>query len=185
VNIEMKSNNQTQQQEQGSDLQEKLVRIMRTAKVVKGGRQFRFTALVVLGDGQGRVGYGLGKAKEVPQAIAKAVETAKKSMVQFPLHGTTLQHPIVARHGATKVFMRPASPGTGIIAGGAMRAIFEVMGIKDVLAKIIGSTNATNVVIATMKGLETMVTPSDVAKRRGVKKILSSSSSAGATHAEK
>ena len=173
------------QQAQGSELKEKLVRIMRTAKVVKGGRQFRFTALVVLGDGKGRVGYGLGKAKEVPQAITKAVEAAKKSMTKFALHGTTLQHPILGRHGATKVFMRPASPGTGIIAGGAMRSIFEVMGIQDVLAKIIGSTNSTNVVIATMKGLESMVTPAQVAQKRGLKQVLKPTAQPGEQNEEK
>ena len=159
---------QAQQSQQAPELREELVKVMRTAKVVTGGRQFSFTVVVVVGDGKGKVGYGLGKAKEVPQAIAKAVEAAKKSMKQFNLHGKTLHHPIIARHGATKVFMRPAAPGTGIIAGGAMRPVFKVMGLEDVLAKVIGSCNPLNVVAATIKGLESMTNPVEVSKRRGL-----------------
>ena len=166
-----KSQVQGQQGQQGSELKEELVKVMRTAKVVKGGRQFSFTVVVVVGDGKGKVGYGLGKAKEVPLAIAKAVEAAKKSMMQFEMHGKTLQHPILARHGATKIFMRPAAPGTGIIAGGAMRPVFKVMGLEDVLAKIIGSGNPLNVVAATIKGLESMTNPVKVAKKRGLKSV--------------
>jgi small subunit ribosomal protein S5 len=160
------------QQNQSLEVKEELVKVTRTSKVVKGGRQFSFSALVVVGDGNGKVGFGLGKAKEVPAAIAKAVDCAKKAMKKFELHGVTLQHPIVARHGATKVFMRPASPGTGIIAGGAMRPIFKVMGVQDVLAKIIGSANAVNVVAATINGLSAMTTPVQVAKKRGLSRVI-------------
>lgn len=167
---------QAQQNQQAPELREELVKVMRTAKVVKGGRQFSFTVVVVVGDGKGKVGYGLGKAKEVPQAIAKAVEAAKKSMQQFNLHGKTLHHAILSRHGATKVFMRPAAPGTGIIAGGAMRPVFKVMGLEDVLAKIIGSGNPLNVVAATIKGLEAMTNPAEVSKRRGLNLIKHSAS---------
>lgn len=157
-------------QNQSVEFKEELVKVMRTSKVVKGGRQFSFSALVVVGDGKGRVGFGLGKAKEVPAAISKAVDAAKKSMQKYELHGATLQHPILARHGATKVFMRPAAPGTGIIAGGAMRPIFKVMGVEDVLAKIIGSANPKNVVIATINGLKDMTNPQYVANKRGLAK---------------
>ena len=148
-------------------LQEKLISINRVAKVVKGGRQFGFTALTVVGDGNGRVGMGRGKAREVPAAIQKAMENARKSMVSVPLKGGTLQHRITARHGAAKVYMQPASSGTGIIAGGAMRAVFEVLGVRDVLAKCIGSPNAINVVRATMGGLRSMTSPEAIAAKRG------------------
>ncbi len=147
-------------------LQEKLITINRVAKVVKGGRQFGFTALTVVGDGNGRVGMGRGKAREVPAAIQKAMENARKSMVAIPLKGGTLQHRITATHGAAKVYMQPASEGTGIIAGGAMRAVFEVLGVRDVLAKCIGSPNAVNVVRATMRGLSTMTSPDAIAAKR-------------------
>lgn len=146
---------------------EKLVAVNRVAKVVKGGRQFGFTALTVVGDGQGRVGFGYGKAREVPIAIQKAMEKARRNMVAVNLNGTTLQYPLTAIHGSSKVFMQPASDGTGIIAGGAMRAVFEVLGVENVLAKAIGSRNPINVVRATIKGLQQMNSPDDVAAKRG------------------
>lgn len=147
--------------------QEKLVSMRRTAKVVKGGRVFGFDALIVVGDGKGRVGFGRGKAKEVPVAIQKATENARRSMVYIDLNGTTLHHPIMATCGASKVFMKPASDGTGVIAGNAMRAVFEVVGVENVLAKCIGSTNPINVVRTTIKGLQQMATPESVAEKRG------------------
>jgi small subunit ribosomal protein S5 len=143
------------------------VQVNRVAKVVKGGRIFGFTALTVVGDGNGKVGFGRGKAREVPAAIQKALEAARRNMVSVELDGTTLQHPVKARHGASKVFMQPASEGTGIIAGGAMRAVFEVAGVQNVLAKCYGSTNPVNVVRATVNGLAAMSSPEDVAAKRG------------------
>lgn len=148
-------------------LQEKLISVRRVAKVVKGGRIFGFSALTVVGDGAGRVGIGRGKAREVPAAVAKAMEKARRNMFKIDLKGVTLHHPVVARHGASKVIMRPASPGTGIIAGGAMRAIFEVAGVHDVLAKCIGSRNPINVAHATIKGLRALQSPREVAAKRG------------------
>ena len=148
-------------------LLEKLVAVNRVAKVVKGGRIFGFTALTVVGDGEGSVGFGRGKAREVPVAIQKAMEAARKDMRTIALKGTTLQHSIVGRHGAARVYMQPASEGTGIIAGGAMRAVFEVLGVHDVLAKCIGTTNPTNVVRATISALENMVNPETIAAKRG------------------
>lgn len=155
--------------ESSDELQEKLVAVRRVAKVVKGGRQFGFSALTVVGDGNGRIGFGSGKAREVPAAIQKAMDNARRNMKQIKLNGGTLQYPITARHGAAKVFMQPASVGTGIIAGGAMRAVFEVLGVHDVLAKCIGSPNPVNVVRATIKGLQEMTCPEDVARKRGKK----------------
>lgn len=153
---------------QNSDgLQEKLITVNRVAKVVKGGRQFGFTALTVVGDGNGRVGLGYGKAREVPMAIQKAMDKARKNLHGVPLNGVTLQYPIMAEHGAARVFMQPASEGTGIIAGGAMRAVFEVVGVKDVLAKCIGSRNPINVVRATIRGLSAMKSPDYQAAKRG------------------
>ena len=152
-----------------TDFIEKLVLVNRVAKVVKGGRQFGFTALTVVGDGNGRVGYGYGKAKEVPIAIQKAIEKAKKSMITVALKKGTLHHPITSSHGAAKVYMQPAGEGTGVIAGGAMRAVFEATGIHNVLAKSIGSTNPINVIKATIKGLERMYYPEYVALKRGKK----------------
>ncbi len=148
-------------------LQEKLVQVNRVAKVVKGGRLFGFTALTVVGDGNGKVGYGRGKAREVPAAIQKALEAARRNMIQVDLNDTTLQHAIRARHGASKVFMQPASEGTGVIAGGSMRAVLEVAGVHNVLAKCYGSTNPINVVQATYKGLRDMASPEYVAAKRG------------------
>lgn len=152
---------------EGDELLEKLVTVNRVAKVVKGGRQFGFAALTVVGDGKGRVGFGTGKAREVPVAIQKAMESARKNMVDVKLKGTTLQYPLIGRHGAARVFMQPASDGTGIIAGGAMRAVFEVLGVQNVLAKCIGTNNPINVVRATVAGLTTMKDPETIAAKRG------------------
>lgn len=149
------------------DLLEKLVAVNRVAKVVKGGRIFGFTALTVVGDGNGKVGFGRGKAREVPAAIQKAMEKARQNMVSIPLNGDTLHYTINSEHGAAKVHMQPASEGTGIIAGGAMRAVFEVVGIRNVLAKSFGSTNPVNVVRATVKGLKAMTSPELIAAKRG------------------
>ncbi|WP_061240717.1 30S ribosomal protein S5 [Ectopseudomonas composti] len=146
---------------------EKLVQVNRVAKTVKGGRIFTFTALTVVGDGKGRVGFGRGKSREVPAAIQKAMEAARRNMIQVDLNGTTLQYPVKSAHGASKVYMQPASEGTGIIAGGAMRAVLEVAGVQNVLAKCYGSTNPVNVVNATFKGLKTMQSPESVAAKRG------------------
>lgn len=152
----------------GEGLREKLITINRVAKVVKGGRQFGFTALTVVGDGEGRVGFGYGKAREVPVAIQKAMEKARQDMRRVHLNSNTLQYPVTARHGASKVFMQPASAGTGIIAGGAMRAVLEVVGVEDVLAKSLGSRNPVNVVRATLKALTSMSSPETVASKRGL-----------------
>jgi small subunit ribosomal protein S5 len=149
-------------------LQEKLVSVKRTAKVVKGGRIFGFAAIVVIGDGKGRIGFGMGKSREVPAAIQKAMESGRRNMYRIPLNGSTIQHPIIGRHGATKVVMIPAGEGTGLIAGGAMRAVCEVIGIRDILAKCIGSRSPVNVVRATLKALTEMTTPEDIAAKRGL-----------------
>lgn len=148
-------------------LQEKLIQVNRVAKVVKGGRIFGFTALTAVGDGNGRVGFGRGKAREVPLAIQKAMEAARRNMITVNLDGHTLQYPIKARHGASKIYMQPASEGTGVIAGGAMRSILELAGVQNVLAKCYGSTNPVNVVRATFKGLQHMRSPEDIAMKRG------------------
>ena len=148
-------------------LQEKLIQVNRVAKVVKGGRIFGFTALTAVGDGNGKVGFGRGKAREVPLAIQKAMESARRNMITVGLDGNTLQYPIRSRHGASKVYMQPASEGTGVIAGGAMRAILELAGVQNVLAKCYGSTNPVNVVQATYKGLKDMRSPDEVAAKRG------------------
>ena len=149
------------------ELLEKLVAVNRVAKVVKGGRQFGFTALTVIGDGNGKIGFGYGKAKEVPLAIQKAMEKAKRSMVKVPIINGTIHYSLVGRHGAARVYMQPASEGTGIIAGGAMRAVFEVLGIHNVLAKCIGTTNPINVVRATINGLTSVQSPQYVSNKRG------------------
>lgn len=148
-------------------LTEKVVCVNRTAKVVKGGRIFRFTATVVVGDGKGKIGYGRGKGREVSQAIQKALEQARRDMTRVALKGTTLHYAITANHGASKVFMQPATEGTGIIAGGAMRAVFEVLGVHNVLGKCFGSTNPMNVVLATVKALKQISAPEDIAEKRG------------------
>jgi len=148
-------------------MQEKLIQVNRVAKVVKGGRIFGFTALTAVGDGNGRIGFGRGKAREVPLAIQKAMEAARRNMITVSLDGHTLQYPIKAKHGASKVYMQPASEGTGVIAGGAMRAILELAGVQNVLAKCYGSTNPVNVVRATFNGLRDMRSPEDIAVKRG------------------
>ena len=164
----MKENN-TANNQQSDLLEEKLVQVNRVAKVVKGGRIFGFTALTVVGDGNGKVGFGRGKAKEVPIAIQKAMENARRSMVDVELNNNTLWYPVKAKHGAANVYMQPASEGTGIIAGGAMRAVLELAGVQNVLAKCYGSTNPVNVVRATINALSTMESPETVAVRRGKK----------------
>jgi small subunit ribosomal protein S5 len=154
-------------EERGDGLREKMIAINRVTKVVKGGRVMGFAALVVVGDGDGRVGMGKGKAREVPVSVQKAMDEARRRLVKINLKNGTLHHAVTGRHGSARVYMQPASDGTGIIAGGPMRAIFEVMGVTNVLAKIIGSTNPYNVVRATLNGLQAMNTPSDVAAKRG------------------
>ena len=161
----MARNDKNDKNEQTDGLVERLVTVDRVAKVVKGGRIFSFTALTVVGDGNGRV--GRGKAREVPAAIQKALEAAKRNMITVELNDATLYHPIKASHGASKVYMQPASEGTGVIAGGAMRAVLEVAGVKDVLTKCYGSTNTANVVRATFNGLRDMSTPEKMAAKRG------------------
>ena len=150
------------------DMVEKLVVVNRTAKVVKGGRKFGFTALTVVGDGAGRVGFGYGKAKEVPLAIQKGTEDAKRNMFSVPLAGGTITHPVIGILGAGRVMLKPAAPGTGVIAGGAARIILEEAGIHDVLAKSLGSSNAINVARATIAGLQALQRPDEVAARRGI-----------------
>lgn len=162
------------QSQSTDDLQEKLVTVNRVAKVVKGGRQFGFTALTVVGDGNGRVGFGYGKAREVPIAIQKAMQSARKNLVKVHLTNETLQYAIKGRHGATRVYMQPASEGTGVIAGGAMRAVFECAGVRNVLAKSYGSRNPINVVRATIGALKDIHSPRAIAAKRGkkIKEIL-------------
>jgi small subunit ribosomal protein S5 len=154
-------------QDQTDGLREKMINVNRVTKVVKGGRIMSFAALAVVGDGDGAVGMGKGKAREVPLAVQKAMEEAKRGMVKVDLNNGTLHHSVIGRHGAAKVLIQPASEGTGIIAGGAMRAIFEVMGITDVTAKCIGSANAYNVVRATLNGLASTNSPASIAAKRG------------------
>ena len=151
------------------ELQESVIHINRVAKVVKGGRNFAFTALVAVGDGNGNAGIGYGKGSEVPLAIQKAIENAKKNIHSIPMAGSTIVHTITGEHGSSKVLMKPAAPGTGVIAGGAMRAVLELAGVQDVLAKCYGSTTPLNVVQATLKALKEMESPKGVSQRIGKK----------------
>ncbi|MEK7835901.1 MAG: 30S ribosomal protein S5 [Pseudomonadota bacterium] len=163
----LQANRMSGGEQRGDGLREKMVAINRVTKVVKGGRVMGFAALVVVGDGDGRVGMGKGKAREVPVSVQKAMDEARNKLVKINLKNGTLHHAVIGRHGSSRVYMQPASDGTGIIAGGPMRAIFEVMGVTNVLAKIIGSTNPYNVVRATLNGLQAMNTPSVIAAKRG------------------
>ena len=162
------ANNERKTEDNAEGMIEKLVQVNRVAKTVKGGRIFTFTALTVVGDGNGKVGFGRGKAREVPVAIQKAMEAARRDMIQVDLNGDTLQYATTGRHGGSKVYMQPASQGTGVIAGGAMRAVFEIAGIQNVLAKCYGSTNPVNVVRATFNALNEMASPEGIAAKRGL-----------------
>ena len=165
-----RSRSRSREREEPSEFIDKLVHINRVAKVVKGGRRFGFAALVIVGDQKGRVGHGHGKAREVPEAIRKATEAAKRNLIRVPLReGRTLHHDVLGRHGAGKVFLRAAPPGTGIIAGGPMRAVFDALGMQDVVAKSIGSSNPYNMVRATFDALKHQDSPRSVAQRRNIK----------------
>jgi len=165
-----RSRSRSRERDEPSEFIDKLVHINRVAKVVKGGRRFGFAALVVVGDQKGRVGHGHGKAREVPEAIRKATDAAKRNLIRVPLReGRTLHHDVLGRHGAGKVFLRAAPPGTGIIAGGPMRAVFDVLGMQDIVAKSIGSSNPYNMVRATFDALKHQDSPRSVAQRRNIK----------------
>ena len=156
-----------QAEERGDGLIEKMISINRVTKVVKGGRIMGFAALTVVGDGDGRIGMGKGKSKEVPVAVQKAMDESRRKMIKVSLKNGTLHHAVIGRHGAAKVYMQPASEGTGIIAGGAMRAVFEAVGVHNILAKCIGSSNPYNVVRATLNGLQALNSPAEIAAKRG------------------
>ena len=161
------SSNDRNDRDNGDGMLEKLVAVNRVSKTVKGGRQFTFTALTVVGDGAGKVGFGYGKAREVPVAIQKSMEHARRAMINVELNNGTVWYAVKANHGAAKVFMQPASEGTGVIAGGAMRAVLEAVGVKNILAKAVGSRNPINLVRATIKGLQAMSSPGQIAAKRG------------------
>ncbi|MEN3203250.1 MAG: 30S ribosomal protein S5 [Atribacterota bacterium] len=152
---------------EGMELQERLIAVTRVSKVVKGGKRFRFRALVAVGNGEGVVGIGLGKAKEVPDAVRKAIERAKRSLIRFPMRGTTIVHEVLGEFGASTVVLKPAAPGTGVIAGGTVRAIMEVAGVKDILTKSLGNNNPINLALATIRGLQSLRDPREVALLRG------------------
>ena len=154
--------------DRGDGLIEKMVAVNRVTKVVKGGRIIAFSALTVVGDGDGRIGMGKGKSKEVPVAVQKAMDQARRNMIKVPLNGSTIHHAVVGKHGATKVFMQPAKEGNGVKAGGPMRLVFDAMGIHNISAKVHGSTNPYNIVRATLDGLSKLYTPSDIAAKRGL-----------------
>ena len=154
--------------DRGDGLIEKMVAVNRVTKVVKGGRIMAFSALTVVGDGDGRIGMGKGKSKEVPVAVQKAMDQARRNMIKVPLNGSTIHHAVVGKHGATKVFMQPAKEGNGVKAGGPMRLVFDAMGIHNISAKVHGSTNPYNIVRATLEGVSKLYTPSDIAAKRGL-----------------